>query len=82
MNKYKEDLDQSSPNPITKNSRLREKSYSGPSKNNDFNTSKLEDRHNPMVNPLPYNLQNPYIIKEMKRKQEYMQQSGSPYSQF
>lgn len=35
---------------------------------NDFNVLKVEDRHNPMVNPLPFNIQNPYILREMKRK--------------
>jgi hypothetical protein len=25
------------------------------------------DYHNPLVNPLPYNIQNPYILKEMQK---------------
>ncbi len=25
------------------------------------------DFHNPLVNPLPYNIQNPYILKEMQK---------------
>ena len=81
MNKYKEDLDQSSPI-SPKMSRVREKSYTGSAKVNDFNTSQMEDRHNPMVNPLPYNIQNPYILREMKRKQEYSQPPSSQYHQF
>lgn len=34
---------------------------------NDFNV-RVEERHNPMVNPLPFNIQNPYILREMQRK--------------
>lgn len=26
------------------------------------------DHHNPLVNPLPYNIQNPYILREMNRQ--------------
>jgi hypothetical protein len=29
--------------------------------------SKL-DRHNALLNPVPFNIQNPYILKEMQRK--------------
>ena len=28
----------------------------------------MEDRHNMILNPLPYNIQNPYILKEIQRK--------------
>lgn len=42
---------------------------------NDFNVQKIEDRHNPMVNPLPYNIQNPYILREMKRKSAFEDES-------
>ena len=62
MQKYKSDLDTSSPN-ISNNSRVRERSQTGPYLKNEFNTIKLENQHNPMVNPLPYNIQNPYILK-------------------
>jgi hypothetical protein len=48
---------------------------------NDFNVLKVEDRHNPMINPLPYNIQNPYILREMKRRSafEEEQANGSRY---
>ena len=63
MQHYKEDLD--------KTSNRRERAMSNPNSSlikNDFNVLKVEDRHNPMVNPLPFNIQNPYILREMKRK--------------
>jgi hypothetical protein len=31
----------------------------------------METRHDPLVNPVPYNIQNPYILKDMKRKQQF-----------
>lgn len=65
MQRYKEDLDKT--NPMVNPSRNR--SNTGPYIKNDFNILKVEDRHNPMVNPIPYNIQNPYILKEMQRKQ-------------
>lgn len=64
MNKYKQDLDTSSPNLASS----RERSRTGPTAKNDFNVSQLEDRHNTLVNPLPYTIQNPYILKQMQRK--------------
>jgi hypothetical protein len=30
--------------------------------NNDFNIFS-QNNHNPMVNPIPYNIQNPYILR-------------------
>ena len=58
-----------------KGSRVRERSLTNNASAvgvNDFNIHKIEDRHNPMVNPLPYNIQNPYLLKEMMRKHEIM----------
>lgn len=64
MQKYKEDLDQSSP-PLTSSkmtgSRLR--SQTGPYVKNEFNIQNIESRHDPLINPVPYNIQNPYILK-------------------
>lgn len=57
MQKYKEDLDKTSP------TGRRERSLTNPINKNDFNVHRVEDRHNPMVNPLPYNIQNPYILR-------------------
>jgi len=34
---------------------------------NDFNINH-QNRHDPMTNPMPYNIQNPYILREFKRK--------------
>lgn len=64
MQKYKDDLDKTS---VSVGSRNRSMTTS-PIIKNDFNVLRIEDRHNPMVNPMPYNIQNPYILKEMKRK--------------
>jgi len=61
MQKYKEDLDYSSPTMTS--SKVRQRAMTGPYTKNDFNTQQVEDRHNPMVNPLPFNIQNPYILK-------------------
>ena len=75
MGKYKEDLDTSSP-PVN-NSRVKQRSFTGPYIKNDFNVNKIETRHDPMVNPLPYNIQNPYILKEMQRKRQISEQHQS-----
>lgn len=34
------------------------------------------DQHNTLINPLPYNIQNPYILKEMNR-QSYLASRGN-----
>ena len=77
MGKYKEDLDTSSPAPLASNSRVKERSLTGPYIKNDFNVNKIEARHDPMVNPMPYNIQNPYILKEMQRKKQISEQHQS-----
>lgn len=71
MNKYKQDLDISSPNLAAS----RERSKTRPVIKNEFNVHQVEDRHNPLVNPVPFNIQNPYILKQMQRKQ--MNNDGS-----
>ena len=73
MTKYKEDLDRTSPTTTDKFRRMAgEKIVNNSSPvtvdKNDFNTSH-HTRHNPMTNPMPYNVQNPYILKEMMRSQ-------------
>lgn len=60
MQRYREDLDKTS-----NSSAPRQRSSTN--YQNDFNV-RVEDRHNPMVNPLPYNIQNPYILREMQRR--------------
>lgn len=34
---------------------------------NDFNMYR-ESRHDPMTNPMPFNIQNPYILREFARR--------------
>lgn len=34
------------------------------------------DQHNALINPLPYNIQNPYILREMNR-QSYLASRGN-----
>jgi hypothetical protein len=74
MQKYKDDLDQTSPTTgAMTGSRLR--SQTNPYVKNDFNVHRNDNRHDPMLNPMPFNIQNPYILKEMQRKQQsYNQQ--------
>ena len=74
MTKYKEDLDKTSPKTKDKFRQMTgEKIVSSHHPvtvdKNDFNTYH-QTRHNPMTNPLPYNVQNPYILKEMMRQQQ------------
>ena len=45
--------------------------------NNDFNIHK-EATHNPMVNPMPYNIQNPYILREFQRRDQYLKSNNGP----
>lgn len=39
-------------------------------KSNEFNLDEY-DRHNPLKNPLPYNIQNPYILRQMNSSYAY-----------
>jgi len=57
MIKYKEDLDR------YKN----EKETINNSRSEATNLGRVES-HNPLINPLPYNIQNPYLLKEMGRQ--------------
>lgn len=73
MSKYKEDLDKTSPTATDKFRRMAGEKIVGNNspvtvEKNDFNTMH-QTRHNPMTNPMPYNVQNPYILKEMMRRQ-------------
>lgn len=56
MNKYKEDLDK---NMVEKNEINKRR--------NSESTALLTNKHNPIFNPLPYNVQNPYILKQMEK---------------
>ena len=35
-----------------------------------------QDQHHALINPLPYNIQNPYILREMNR-QNYLASRGN-----
>lgn len=67
MNKYREDLDR---NRTEKEMQRRRPSESTPHLNN---------KHNPLVNPLPFNVQNPYILKQLERNRNgsYLASLGS-----
>lgn len=57
MKKYKEDLDQL---------KVSNEEYSrSRSEKHIFNVP--DGQHHLLINPLPYNIQNPYILKEMHR---------------
>jgi hypothetical protein len=69
MNKYKEDLDKLKTDKYNL-SQSQLHNPESPSKCTNFlnlANSKL-DRHNALLNPVPFNIQNPYILKEMQRK--------------
>lgn len=61
MSKYKEDLERTSPNKGEKTRILTGAQVVGKN-SNDFNVYN-EGHHNPMVNPLPHNIQNPYLLR-------------------
>lgn len=66
MSKYREDLDRTSPNKGEKTRIMTGTNIVGKG-SNDFNIYN-HSYHNPMTNPLPYNIQNPYLLREMMRK--------------
>lgn len=35
--------------------------------NNNNNSTSLGEIHNPLLNPMPFNVQNPYLFKEFKK---------------
>lgn len=80
MQKYKEDLDQTS---IPRRDRsITNPNYTSSSSNakNEFNLQ-LQNSHNPLVNPLPFNIQNPYILRQMNRGSQYHEEQlpSKPY---
>lgn len=76
MTKYKQDLDKFSPMTGSKAQMMAGSAIVGNSytTGNDFNIHQ-EVRHDPMLNPMPYNIQNPYILREFKRKELARQQN-------
>ena len=61
MELYKNDLDRLMQDKLAHSRKNYQAQHSDPR----FKVS--EDYHNPLVNPLPYNIQNPYILREMQR---------------
>lgn len=82
MSKYKQDLDKLTPygaskyRAMTGAAIVNNNSYAT---SNDFNTYQ-EVRHDPMVNPMPYNIQNPYILREFMRKEQAKQNQQNIFS--
>lgn len=67
MAKYKEDLDKvKSDKDMTRNRTLSDQ----------YNMKLPSDQHNALINPLPFNIQNPYILREMNR-QSYLASRGN-----
>lgn len=65
MSKYKEDLDKLTPKGSDKYRVMAGTAIVNNgiyATSNDFNITH-ERRHDPMINPLPYNIQNPYILR-------------------
>lgn len=54
MQKYKQDLDKE----------LGQKSYGKKVQTEESETFRLK-HHDPLLNPIPFHIQNPYILKEM-----------------
>jgi exonuclease VII large subunit len=82
MGKYKQDLDKLTPTTggkaqLMTGNAIVTGSYAT---SNDFNTHQ-EIRHDPMVNPMPYNIQNPYILREFMRKEQARQAQQNIFSQ-
>jgi hypothetical protein len=88
MSKYKQDLDNTSPmaagkyRVMTGEQIVGNGSYINPNAkgvttrhSNDFNVYK-ESNHNPMTNPMPYNIQNPYILREFQRREQYLKNNN------
>lgn len=47
--------------------------------NNDFNIHQ-QTRHDPMINPMPFNIQNPYILKEFMRREQARHSQNNIFS--
>jgi hypothetical protein len=66
MNKYKEDLDKyRADKEVMSRRRASEGSFQPAIK------------HNPVSNPVPYNLQNPYILKQLEKNNSGMLKNAS-----
>lgn len=66
MSKYKQDLDKvKTDRQLFKSRTISEQQARLPN-----------DQHNAIINPLPYNIQNPYILRQMN-KQSYLATIGN-----
>lgn len=66
MGKYRQDLDRL----VTDKDSQKQKVMS------EQNIKMAQSYHHALINPLPYNIQNPYILKEMN-KQTYLATRGT-----
>ena len=67
MSKYREDLDKV---------KQERDFFKTRSLSEHQNVRMQSDQHNALINPLPYNIQNPYILREMNQ-QSYLANRGS-----
>lgn len=66
MTRYREDLDK------LKNERYSMKHLPTPEKESKV----AKDQHHALINPIPFNIQNPYILKDLK-EQSYLANLGN-----
>ena len=75
MTKYREDLDKSSPSKGEKIRMMAGAQIIG-NGSNDFNVHS-EGLHNPMLNPLPFNVQNPYLLRQISQKDQTLRHTNA-----
>jgi DNA polymerase sigma len=68
MHIYKHDLDKFMQNKLDQSRKLNTKT--------EANIKYSENYHNPLINPLPFNIQNPYLIKEIQKNNSQMMRNG------
>lgn len=71
MNKYKHDLDKlrSDKNIMSQSQLNHPNPENSPYSIYFYNSDTIKaERHNLLLNPVPYNIQNPYILRDMQRK--------------
>ena len=49
------------------NGNLPQNNKSTIANNNIFSSNYANNNHNPVINPVPFNMQNPYILKQLKK---------------
>ena len=68
MSKYKDDLDRN----------IHDKDQINKRKGSESSVN-LSNKHNPLCNPMPYNVQNPYILKQMERNNSGLLRNNGSY---